>query len=130
MTDENLKILTSAWLRLKTEEKEINANRIAIEKEILDILKIKDLTKDFTQTIDDKILTLTPSVTKKVDGDILAQIVKDNDLKEEFKIAFKREYKIDAVKLKTLDKTVQALFNKAVSVKFNKPTFHINKTVE
>ena len=93
----------------------------------MEILEIKELAKDFSKTIDEHILILIPSITKKVDGDILAQVVKDNDLKEEFKIAFKREYKIDSVKFKTLSENIQALFNKSVSIKYNKPTFKINK---
>lgn len=127
MTDENLKILISEWIRLKTSETEINKDRITIEKKILEILEIKELDKDFSKTIDEHILILIPSITKKVDGDILAQVVKDNDLKEEFKIAFKREYKIDSVKFKTLSENIQALFNKSVSIKYNKPTFKIDK---
>ena len=96
-------------------------------KQIVSAIK-KSLSKiDFSKTIDEHILILIPSITKKVDGDILAQVVKDNDLKEEFKIAFKREYKIDSVKFKTLSENIQALFNKSVSIKYNKPTFKINK---
>lgn len=129
MTDEKLKTLVQNWTRLKTSETEINKNRISIEKEILEILNIKDLDKDFTQTIDDTILTLIPSITKKVDGEILAQVVMDNDLKEEFKTSFKREYKIDSVAFKSLSENVQALFNKAVIKKYNKPTFRCEKNV-
>jgi Leucine-rich repeat (LRR) protein len=127
MTDENLKDLISEWIRLKTSETEINKDRITIEKNILDILELKEVSDEFKMSIEDNDLTLIPSITKKVDGDILAQIVKDNDLKEEFKIAFKREYKIDSVKFKTLSENIQTLFNKSVSIKYNKPTFKIEK---
>lgn len=127
MIEENLKVLIPEWIRLKTAETEFNKDRIIIEKKILEVLELKDVSEEFKKTVDDNILTLIPSVTKKVDGDILAQVVKDNDLKEEFKLAFKREYKIDSVKFKTLSENIQALFSKAIIKKCNKPTFSVQK---
>ena len=55
--------------------------------------------------------------------------IKEHDLKEQFKLAFKRKYELNSVPFKKLDENVQALFSKAITVKANKPTFKVSTTV-
>lgn len=127
--DKDYNSLLKDWQDLKLQETQIKSARIFLEKSILADFGITEHTVETNHVYGDVTLTLIPSTKKKIDDEILALIVKEHDLKEQFKLAFKRKYEVNSVPFKKLDENVQELFSKAITIKANKPTFKVSTTV-
>lgn len=124
LDEDELRELCKQQMFYKQQEKDAVLKRAEIEARIIEMLGIDKSVHTDLEFSNYKI-DIKPSKTDKVNNDILEYIVKQNDLKPEFKKGFKISYSLNKPEFKKLGDNVQKMFLTAIETKVNRPTFSI-----
>ena len=124
---EKLNDLAFEWLAAKDLENKWANKRRSFEAEMLEIKK-HNLNIEGSERIETEsyVIIITNRIDRKVNADILEEIVKENDLASEAKALFRWKPEIKIKEWKQSHETITNQFKAAVSSKPGKPSFKID----
>lgn len=123
---EKLNELSFSWLWTKRTENIAIENRRAIEEEILKIKKHNSNIEGSERVeTHEYIITITNRIDRKVDHDILEEIVKEHDLTATAQSLFRWKPELKVKEWKNSHESITKPFMKAIDSKPGKPSFKI-----
>lgn len=114
--------LEKQWIELKDAEKEIISKRRQIEDKIIAMMNVGP---DFEGSKKGEKIRVSFSTTKSVDVDVLKEISRQKDVKEQVKRLFSWSAKINLREWKSTEDSIKNMFVEAITTKQSRPSFEL-----
>lgn len=118
--------LYQQWIKAKAAEKEAQEERRRIEDEIINILGV-DTTQEGTLNfeVDDLKAKITPKLTRRVNAEVLENIIQEEGLQDAAKVIFRYKPELNLTAWKNADQSITDKLAEAITTKPARATFSI-----